>query len=104
MDPGPQGMSPSSRLSSSQRALTARTLQVLESERATWRGRNPAEGALGNSKRQPVTSSWRSSACNFKIEKLQHIDNHIEKPESVLQVLSLLLTWGCAFMELYLEF
>ena len=97
-------MSQSSRLSSSQRALTARTLQVLESEGATWRGRNPPEGALGDSKCQPATSSWRSSACNFKIEMLQRIDNHIVKPESVLQGLSLLLTWGCAFMELYLEF
>lgn len=91
-------------LSSSQRALTVRTLQVLESERATWRGRNPPEGALGNSKCQPVTSSWRSSACNFKIEMLQRIDNHTVKPESALQALGLLLTWGCAFVELYLEF
>ena len=80
---GPRGMSQSSRLSSFQKALTAPTLRILESERATWRGRNAPEGALGALKCQPVTSSWRSSACNFKVEMLQRIDNHTVKPESV---------------------
>ena len=97
-------MSQSSRLSSSQKALTAPTLRILESERATWRGRNAPEWVLGISKCQPVTSSWRSSACNFKVEMLQRIDNHTVKPESVLQGLGLPLAWSCACMELHLEF
>lgn len=43
---GPQGMSESSKLSYSQRALTALTLSTLESKRATLKGRNPPESTL----------------------------------------------------------